>query len=75
MSHSPLSCTIKWMTGLTVVESINEYRLFKAAQYLKEAETNIGTVCFTCGFIDVKHFRDLFKRKMNMTPKPLLLSV
>ena len=58
---------------MTVVEFINEYRLFKAVQYFKEGETNIGTVCAKCGFNDVKHFRDLFKRKMNMTPKQYVL--
>ena len=75
MSHSTLYRKIKGMTGLTVVEFINEYRLFKAVQYFKEGETNIGTVCSKCGFNDVKHFRDLFKRKMNMTPKQYVLSL
>ena len=75
MSHSTLYRKIKGMTGMTVVEFINEYRLFKAVQYFKEGETNIGTVCAKCGFNDVKHFRDLFKRKMNMTPKQYVLSL
>ena len=75
MSHSTLYRKIKGMTGLTVVEFINEYRLFKAVQYFKEGETNIGAVCAKCGFNDVKHFRDLFKRKMNMTPKQYVLSL
>ena len=75
MSHSTLYRKIKGMTGMTVVEFINEYRLFKAVQYFKEGETNIGTVCAKCGFNDVKHFRDLFKRKMNMTPKQFVLSL
>ncbi len=69
MSHSSLYKKIKSMTGLSLIEFINEYRIFKAVQYFKEGETNIGTVCVRCGFNDVKNFREMFKRKMNMTPK------
>lgn len=75
MSHSTLYRKIKGITGLTVIEFINEYRLFKAVQYFKEGETNIGTVCVKCGFNDMKHFRDLFKRKMNTTPKQYVLNL
>ena len=69
MSHSSLYKKIKSMTGLSLIEFINEYRIFKAVQYFKEGETNIGTVCVRCGFNDVKNFREMFKRKMKMTPK------
>lgn len=75
MSHSTLYRKIKGLTGLTVIEFINEYRLFKAVQYFKEGETNIGAVCVKCGFNDMKHFRDLFKRKMNTTPKQYVLNL
>lgn len=75
MSHSTLYRKIKGLTGLTVIELINEYRLFKAVQYFKEGETNIGAVCVKCGFNDMKHFRDLFKRKMNITPKQYVLNL
>lgn len=57
------------MTGMTVIEFINEYRIFKAVQFFKEGETNITAVSVKCGFNDLKNFRDLFKRKMQVSPK------
>lgn len=75
MSHSSLYRKIKEITGMTIIEFINEYRLFKAIQYFREGETNISAVCVKCGFNDIKHFRNLFKRKMNMSPKQYVMSL
>ncbi|WP_296123742.1 hybrid sensor histidine kinase/response regulator transcription factor [uncultured Bacteroides sp.] len=69
MSHSSLYRKIKAVTGMSVIEFINEYRIFKAVQCFKEGETNISTVCVKCGFNDLKNFRDSFKRKMKVSPK------
>jgi DNA-binding response OmpR family regulator/ligand-binding sensor domain-containing protein/two-component sensor histidine kinase len=69
MSHSSLYKKIKSMTGLSLIEFINEYKIFKAVQYFKEGETNIETVCVKCGFNDIKNFREMFKRKIHITPK------
>ena len=54
---------------MSVIEFVNEYRLFKAIQYFKEGETSVSVVCVKCGFNDLKNFRDAFKRKMQITPK------
>lgn len=69
MSHSSLYRKIKTVTGMSVIEFINEYRIFKAVQCFKEGETNISTVSVKCGFNDLKNFRDSFKRKMKVSPK------
>lgn len=69
MSHSSLYRKIKAVTGMSVIEFINEYRIFKAVQCFKEGETNISIVCVKCGFNDLKNFRDSFKRKMKVSPK------
>lgn len=69
MSHSTLYRKVKTLTGKSVIEFINEYRLFRAVQLFKEGETNIGAVCAKCGFGDIKNFRDFFKRKMKVSPK------
>lgn len=69
MSHSSLYRKIKSVTGMSVIEFINEYRIFKAVQYFKEGETNISAVSVKCGFNDLKNFRDAFKRKMAVSPK------
>lgn len=72
MSQSPLYKKMKELTGLTVIEFISSYRIFKAVQYFKQGETNIGNVCVRCGFNDPKNFRETFKRKMKMTPREFI---
>ncbi|MCI1647706.1 MAG: response regulator [Bacteroides sp.] len=69
MSHSALYKKVKAITGMSVIEFINEYRIFKAVQYFKEGENNISSVSLKCGFNDIKTFREAFKRKMQMSPK------
>lgn len=75
MSQSPLYKRMKELTGLSVIEFIINYRIFKAIQYFKQGETNIGDVCTKCGFNDPKNFREVFKRKMNMTPRDFIKSL
>lgn len=69
MSHSALYKKIKQMTGMSLIEFINDYKIYKAVQLFKQGLTNIESVCEKCGFKDVKNFREMFKRKMKMTPK------
>lgn len=69
MSHSTLYRKVKAVTGMSAIEFINEYRVFRAIQYFKEGETNITAVSVKCGFNELKNFRDAFKKKMEMTPK------
>ena len=73
MSHSTLYRKVKNVTGMSVIEFINEYRIFKAVQYFNEGETNIGTVGVKCGFKDLKNFRDIFKRKVGVSPKQYVM--
>lgn len=75
MSQSPLYKKIKELTGLTVIEFITNYRLMKAVQYFRDGETNIGSVSVKCGFNDPKNFREVFKRKMQMTPREFIKSL
>lgn len=60
---------------MSVIEFVNEYRIFKAVQYFKEGETNISAVSVKCGFNDLKNFRDAFKKKMNVSPKQYVLQL
>lgn len=69
MSHSSFYRKIKSVMGMTGMDFINEYRIFKAVQMFKSGETNVSAVCVKCGFNDVKSFRDAFKKKMNISPK------
>ena len=75
MSHSALYKKIKSMTGMSIIDFINEYRIYKAVQLFKDGITNVQTVAEMCGFKDVKTFRETFKRKMQMPPKQYMLKV
>lgn len=72
MSHSSFYRKIKAVTGMSGIDFINEYRIFKAVQLFQGGETNVSSVCVKCGFNDIKSFRDAFKKKMGMTPREYL---
>ncbi len=69
MSHSALYKKLKQMTGMSLIEFVNDYKIFKAVKCFKEGQSNVERVAEQCGFGDVKNFRTLFKRKMGVTPK------
>lgn len=75
MSHSTLYKKLKQMTGMSLIEFVNDYKIYKAVQAFKEGQTNVVKVAEMCGFGDIKNFRQLFKRKMNMTPKQYVQSL
>lgn len=69
MSHSTLYKKVKQLTDMSLIEFVNEYKIYKAIQMFKHGIVNIEKVSTMCGFNDVKNFRILFKRKMNISPK------
>ena len=69
MSHSPLYKKLRQMTGMSLIEFVNDYRIYKAVQLFRQGETNVESVAEAVGINDLKNFRTLFKRKMQMTPK------
>lgn len=75
MSHSALYKKLKQMTGMSLIEFVNDYKIYKAVQCFKEGQTNVERVAEQCGFGDVKNFRTLFKRKMQVTPKQFVQSL
>ena len=75
MSHSSFYRKIKAVTGMTGIDFINEYRIFKAVQLFKSGETNISSVCAKCGFNDIKSFREAFKKKMHILPKQYVIQL
>lgn len=75
MSHSSLYKKVKGLTGKSVIEFINEYRIYKALQCFMEGKTSISLVCSECGFNDAKNFREIFKKKMGVTPKQYMLNM
>lgn len=75
MSHSSFYRKIKSVTGMSGIDFINEYRIFKAVQLFKSGETNVSSVCVQCGFNDIKTFRDAFKKKMQVSPKQYVMQL
>lgn len=69
MSHSSLYKKIKQMTGMSLVEFINDYRIYKATQLFRGGETSVKLVADACGVSDPKTFRNLFKKYMKISPK------
>lgn len=69
MSHSSLYKKIKSITGMSTIDFVNDYRIFKAVQFMEEGETNIGAISLKCGFNDIHTFREAFKKRMKMTPR------
>ena len=75
MSHSTLYKRIKTLTGMSVIEFINEYRIYKAINLFHQGHTNVTKVAELCGFSDIKAFRESFKRRMNVLPKNYVISL
>lgn len=75
MSHSALYKKIKTLTGIPVIDFINEYKICKAVVLFRQGATNVQTVAELCGFRDIKTFRETFKKKMNMPPKQYILTI
>lgn len=69
MSHSSLYKKIKGMTGMSLIDFINDYKIYKAVEMFRQGATNVETVRMKCGFNDAKNFRNIFKRKQGVTPK------
>ena len=60
---------------MSLIEFVNDYRIYKAVQLFREGETNVEAVAEAVGINDIKNFRTLFKRKMQMTPKQFVQSL
>lgn len=63
----------KQMTGKTITEYINEVRLKKSIELLKNGNMNITEIAINCGFNDVNYFSRLFKKKFGVSPTKFVL--
>lgn len=62
MSHAALYRKFKTLIGKTPLEFINQYRLKKAAELLKQGCYNVNEVAYMVGFSDPKYFSTSFKK-------------
>lgn len=58
----------KKITGMTVIEFINNKRLAEAKGLLKSSDYSMSKISSIVGFQNQNHFNTLFKRTFNQTP-------
>lgn len=68
MSVSCFERRFKEKTGKTFVRYVNELRIARAKDILKEAGLSMNDVAFTCGFTNQFHFTRTFKKILNVSP-------
>ncbi|MCR4738828.1 MAG: AraC family transcriptional regulator [Lachnospiraceae bacterium] len=56
-------------TGYTFKEYLNYIRLRQATQMLLTTDDSITKIALSCGFNSSNYFKDLFRKKFNMSPR------
>ena len=69
MSRSSLNRKFKGLLDMTPNDYIRVERLKQAAKMLKEGETRITEVCYSCGFNTPSYFTKCFQKQFGMLPK------
>ena len=68
VSPSYLSHIFRMETGKTVIEYVNERRVYTAAKSLIWDDKKISAIAVQVGFLDVNYFTRIFKKIMGVTP-------
>ncbi|WP_455659235.1 hybrid sensor histidine kinase/response regulator transcription factor [Phocaeicola faecalis] len=68
MSRTSFYNKLKALTGQPPADYIKEFRLNMAAQLLQEKKYSITEVAEMTGFCDSKYFREVFKKRFNVSP-------
>jgi len=66
VSASFLSRIFKKESGFTVHEYLNQYRILRSTEWLKDH--SVSESAYACGFCDDSHFISLFKKHLKQTP-------
>jgi len=57
--------------NLSPLEYLNQVRINKTIELLRNTELSVKEVCYTCGFKSPQYFSRIFKQQIGMTPKEL----
>ena len=68
MSPKYLGSFFKNMTKITPFEYLNEYRIEKACQKLRNTDMSVTDIAYTCGFSDLSYFIKTFKNRKGVSP-------
>lgn len=67
--NKPAFCTFfKLATGKTFITYLNECRIERVCQLLKEKKLSISEICYAAGFTDIPYFNRVFKKNKGCTP-------
>jgi transcriptional regulator GlxA family with amidase domain len=72
VSRRQLFRKLKAVLNTTPKALIRSVRLKRAAQLLAESNLTVTEITFAVGFLDVKHFRTLFKEQFGVLPSEYL---
>lgn len=62
------STLFKKNSGSNFVDYLSEVRINKAKELLKETDLSVAVICEEVGYLDMKHFKKMFKKKTGLNP-------
>ena len=69
ITESYLCKIFKHSVGISVLEYLNSFRIYKAAILLKNTDEDISEIARSVGFDNLNYFDRIFKRYKGMSPK------
>ncbi|HOJ12141.1 MAG TPA: AraC family transcriptional regulator [Clostridiales bacterium] len=68
LSQSYFSYLFKSITSKTFTEYVNDIRISKAMELLKDSDKRVLEICYEVGFNNVNHFNRLFRQQTGISP-------
>lgn len=68
ISKSLLYKKLKSLTGMSISDYVNNYKIKKSLVLLREGRLNVSDIAFHVGFNDPKYFSRVFRKFVGMTP-------
>ena len=68
MNRAALCRRFKNITGKTIFEFLNEFRIAYACKLIANTDARISAIAYDCGFNNISHFNSLFKSITNYNP-------
>ncbi|MCH5156632.1 MAG: helix-turn-helix domain-containing protein [Clostridiales bacterium] len=65
----------KQLTGVSVVDYVNNYRLTVAGRQLRDTQDDVATIAYQVGYNNVSYFNRQFKKQYGMTPRQFRFSL
>jgi AraC-type DNA-binding domain-containing proteins len=69
MSQTYFTYLFKQITGFTFIRYVNNLRIGKAMEMLKEYNISITDICYAVGFNDIAYFNKVFKKETGLSPR------